>query len=89
MVNKKEQMLLDYMYGQAQNLLEFMRRNGLEDYHLATMTVLIDKEDDKFNSITADGVMFGTNHKIQRAVRKASDCLHEAYYEELLHGGEK
>lgn len=89
MVNEREKKLVDYMYTQAQNLLDFMRRNGYEDYHLATITVLIDKEDDKYNSITADGVMFGTNHKVQRTVRKASDCLHEAYYEELLHGGEK
>ena len=40
-MTKKDKALLDYVYGQAENLVDFMKRNGYEqkDYGMVSLTV--------------------------------------------------
>lgn len=85
-ITKKEKILLDYMYEQAQNLLDFMRRNGYEDYQHTMITALIDKDDDKYNSIRVDATQMEHCESVRR-VSKQYDMVNETTnYREWVRG---
>ena len=87
-VTKREKILLDYMYEQAQNLLDFMRRNGYEDYQHTMITTLIDKDDDRYNSICVDATQMENCESVRR-VSKQYDIVNEtSNYGEWLRGEE-
>ena len=86
MVTDKEKILLDYMYGQAQNLLDFMRRNGYEDYRHTMITTMIDKDDDRYNYICVDASQM-EHHESVRSVIKQYDMVNEtSNYKERVRG---
>ena len=88
MVSKKEKILLDYMYEQAQNLLDFMRRNGYEDYQHTAITAMLDKDDDKYNFICVDATQM-EHHESVRRVSKQYDMVNEtSNYKEWVKGEE-
>ena len=88
MVTDKEKILLDYMYEQAQNLLDFMRRNGYEDYKHTMITAIIDKDDDRYNSICVDATQM-EHFKSVRRVSKQYDIVNEkSNYKEWVKGEE-
>ena len=87
-VTKREKILLDYMYEQAQNLLDFMRRNGYEDYQNTMITALIDKDDDKYNSICVNATQMEHCESV-RVVSKQYDMVNEtSNYKEWVRGEE-
>jgi hypothetical protein len=87
-VTKREKILLDYMYEQAQNLLDFMRRNGYEDYQHTTITAMLDKDDDKYNFICVDATQMEHCESVRR-VSKQYDIVNEkSNYKEWVKGEE-
>jgi hypothetical protein len=74
------------MYEQAQNLLDFMRRNGYEDYQHTMITTIIDKDDDRYNSICVDATQMEHCESVRR-VSKQYDMVNEtSNYREWLRG---
>ena len=51
----REKQLLDYLYTVGQQVQDYMRRNGYteHDTNHASIDIRIDKDDDRFDSITA------------------------------------
>lgn len=88
MVSKKEKILLDYMYEQAQNLLDFMRRNGFEDYQHTMVTTIIDKDDDRFNSICVDATQMDNCKSVRRVSKEYSIITKNSSYKEWNKGEE-
>lgn len=88
MVSEKEKILLDYMYVQAQNLLDFMRRNGYEGYQHTMITALIDKDDDKYNSICVDATQMEQCESVRRVSREYDIVNERSTYKEWVRGEE-
>ena len=88
MVTKREKVLLDYMYEQAQNLLDFMRRNGYEDYQHTMITTIIDKDDDRFNSICVDATQMEHCESVRRVSKEYSIITETSNYKEWDMGEE-
>ena len=87
-VTDREKILLDYMYEQAQNLLDFMRRNGYEDYKHTTITTILDEDDDVYNSICVDATQMEKCESVRR-VSKQYDIVNEkSNYKEWVKGEE-
>lgn len=86
MVTNKEKILLDYMYVQAQNLLDFMRRNGYEDYQHTMITTIIDKDDDRYNSICVDATQMEHCESVRRVSKRYSIVEKKSNYREWLRG---
>lgn len=87
MVSKKEKILLDYMYEQAQNLLDFMRRNGFEDYQHTMVTTIIDKDDDRFNSICVDATQMEHCESVRRVSKQYDIVTEKSNYKEWVKDG--
>ena len=87
MVTNREKILLDYMYVQAQNLLDFMRRNGYEDYQHTTITTIIDKDDDRYNSICVDATQMEHCESVRRVSKRYDIVNDTSNYKEWV--GEK
>lgn len=88
MITKKEKILLDYMYEQAQNLLDFMRRNGYEDYKHTMITTIIDKDEDRFNAICVDATQMEQCKSIRRVSKEYSIVDATSNYKEWNKGEE-
>lgn len=87
-VTKKEKILLDYMYEQALNLLDFMRRNGYEDYEHTMITAMLDKDDDKYNSICVNATQMDHCESVRRVIKQYSIVDGTSSYREWLRGEE-
>lgn len=88
MITNKEKILLDYMYEQAQNLLDFMRRNGYEEYEHTMVTTIIDKDDDRFNSICVDATQMDNCKSVRRVSKEYSIITESSSYKEWNKGEE-
>lgn len=95
----KEKKLLDYMYEQANNLADFMHRNGYggEDFRGAGTRLSIDLIDDAGNKIDLieSGFFVVKDGDVKRSVRKSLnpytdkvDYYEYNYEEEDERGGE-
>ena len=87
MVTKREQILLDYMYEQAQNLIDFMRRNGYEDYQHTMMTTMLDKDDDKYNLIGVDATQMEHCESVRRVTKQYNMVTGKSNYKEWVKDG--
>lgn len=88
MITKKEKILLDYMYEQAQNLLDFMRRNGYEEYEHTMVTTILDKDDDKYNLICVDATQMEHCKSMRRVSKEYSIVNATSNYKEWKRGEE-
>ena len=81
-MDKKEKALLDYMYGQAQNLIDYMRRSGFEEKNCWISVIPHVGGYDAIHCNvfkTADGKRIALE-------KRASNCVDAAEYEELVLG---
>lgn len=82
-MDKKEKALLDYMYGQAQNLIDYMRRNGFEGKNCWISAI---PHVGGYNDAIHCDVFKTANGKRIVLEKRASNFVDAAEYEELVLG---
>lgn len=82
-MDKKEKALLDYMYGQAQNLIDYMRRNGFEEKNC---WISVKPHVGGYNDAIHCDVFKIEGGKRIALEKRASNFVDAAEYEELVLG---
>lgn len=73
MMKKEEKVLLDQLFTTAQNVVDYMRRNGYTGH--ASIVVRVDKDDEKYDSISVNGVEFYDSLHVKRLFYKEMNVL--------------
>lgn len=82
MMKKEEKVLLDQLFTSAQNIVDFMRRNGYNG--TTSINVRVDKDSDKYDSISVNGVEFYASCNVKRLFYKELGVLDdEPKYREI------
>ena len=76
MITTEEKVLLDQLFTAAQNVVDFMRRNGYTGQ--TSINVRVDEDADKFDSISVNGVEFYQSGNGKRLFYKEMNCLEDA-----------
>ena len=88
-MDKKEKQLLDYMYEQAQNLIDYMHRNGMQEYHAMASAMPWHGDDpDRFDMIYCDIFKYEDCGRIM--LEKKTDVTNNCTeYRDVMLEGEK
>lgn len=73
MMNGEEKVLLDQLFTTAQNVVDFMRRNGYSG--TTSINVRVDEDSEKYDSISVNGVEFYTSCNVKRLFYKELGVL--------------
>lgn len=72
MMQKREKELLDQLFTAAQNLTDYMHKNGYSE--VAMLTIYVDKDDEKYDSISVSKYEYYKSGRTKRCISKDMNC---------------